>query len=439
MGLATGSDGRVLPTGYYQLALVAAVLATTEVRLRASASLPSVSLLELVVVPTFLCLIAEILCRPRLRARAGVLYARNRAVVWYGGYAAAAAFVGLLRTSNTLQSFHDLFVVLGLYALIGLTIDDLARWRGLLAAAMTGAMINVGLGLSQVAIGGPYVVPLSKNIDAKLDLAGEAAANLPTGLFNHPNGLAMFLLPVVLFLLVAGWAGFGESLRRRPRMAAVLAPTVLVLHMAYAKGVYAWLAVGVGFLVLPRRFDRHRVWLAVVVVIGGIATLTWYSLDAFLEGDLVFGTIVSRIELWLGTLDILGSDTFVAMFGGGGPQLAGQTFGTFEYGNAHNAWLDQGLSYGLPALILYLAAYLTAFRSLAGWIRSEPHATRSLALATFASLTAILGESFFEPANYGTALPAQLFMLFAVAATVPASHRPHVRTDEEVGVAASSR
>ena len=379
----TGSDGRELTGGYYHLTLIAAALATAEIRLRASASLPSVSLLELVVVPALLCLVVELLYRPRLRARVRVLHAQNRAAVWYGGYAAAASIVGLLRTSDTLQSFHDLVVALGLYALVGLTIDDRVRRRGPLAAAMTGAMANVGFGLLQIGASGPYLVPLSQNIDAKLDLAGEAAGNLPTGLFNHPNALAMFLLPVVVFLLVAAATGFGASRRRAPWMAALLLPVLVVLEATYAKGVYAWLAIGVGFLVLPRRLDRYRVWLAVGLVVGGITALTWYSLESFLEGDLVFGTIVSRIELWLGTLDILGSDTFVAAFGGGGSQLARQSLSTFEYSNAHNAWLDQALTYGVPALVLYLGACLAALRSLARCIRCEPHPARALALATF--------------------------------------------------------
>ena len=197
-------------------------------------------------------------------------------------------------------------------------------------------------------------------------------------------------------------------------MAALLALVLVVLERTYAKGAYAWIAMGACFVILPRRFDRHRVWLAVATSIVGIAALTWVSLDAFLEGDPGLGTIVSRIELWIATLDILGSDGFVAVFGGGGAQLSGRTI-TFEYTNAHNAWLDQALTYGVPALLFYLGAYLAAFRSLTRRIRSEPHPARTLAVATFAALVAILGESFFEPTNHGILFQAQLFLLFAVA------------------------
>ena len=419
-GSASGSDGHVLTRGFYQLTLVATFLTTAEIQLRALPGLPGVSMLELVVAPVLLCVIAELLYRPVLRTRARALYRRNRAVVWYAGYAAVASLAGLTRTTDTLKSCHDLFIALALYTLVGLVIDDRARMTRLLAAALAGAMVNVGLAMLQIVFGGPYPVPMSANIESKLDIAGEVATTVPTGLFNHPNALAVCLLPVVLFLLAATGAGLRTSPRRGLVMAALLAPTLLVFEKTYAKGAYAWLGVGGCFLVLPRRFDRHRAWLAMVVSIAGIVALTWFSIDAFIEGDLAFGTIVSRIELWLATVDIVRSDSFVTVFGSGGSQLARHTV-TFEYPNAHNAWLDQALTYGVPALALYLAAYLASFRSLARWIRSAPAGSRYVALATCASLVAILGESFFEPTNHGILFQAQLLLMFAIAAS-PAWH-----------------
>ncbi len=425
----------VLTPGYYQLTLIAAALAgCAELHLRAGAGLPSVSVLELVVAPAFLSLVVEILSRRRLRAQVAALYHRNRALAGYGAYAAVASFVGLVRTTDTVQSFHDLFVALALYALVGLTVDDLGRLRGLLAAALVGVAINVALAVLQVGAGGPYPISLSENIDAKLDLAGELARSLPTGLFNHPNGLAMFLLPVVVFLVVGSWAGFQAAPRRAAWIAAVLVPTLFVLRLTYAKGVYAWLAAGAVFLVLPRWFDRHRVWLAVAAVVGGITALTWLSIDAFLSGELVFATIVSRIELWLATLHILRSDSFVAVFGSGGMQLIRQPLVTFEYTNTHNAWLDQALTYGIPALVFYLGAYLTALRSLARQIRSERPPIRTVALASFASLVGFLGESFFEPTNHSLALQVELFLVLGIAAALPAC-RPYA---ERAGSASSS-
>jgi hypothetical protein len=420
LGAAIGPSGRALPDGYYVLTLVAVALqAGAEIHLRTSRTMPSVSLLELMVVPAFLCLVAEILSRPRLRTHVGALYRQNRALAWYAGYAALAGVAGMVRAPDTLLSFHNLFVGLALYALVALTIDHPARLRGVLAAALVGAMCNVGIAALQIGSGGPYPVPLSENVEAKLDLSGEVARSLTSGLFNHPNGLAMYLMPVVIFLLVIAWGGLGVVPRRRPLMIAFLVPALVILQQTYAKGVYAWLAAGAAFLFLPRRFERYRVGLAVTAVIGGILALTWFSLHAFLEGELVFGTIVSRIELWLATWNIVQSDPFVAVLGSGGPQLVHQPLFTIEYTNAHNAWLDQALTYGVPGLVLYLATYLTALRSLARVIDSAGHPTRAVALATFAALVAILGESFFEPTNHGVVFQSQLLLELAVAAVLP--------------------
>jgi O-antigen ligase len=110
------------------------------------------------------------------------------------------------------------------------------------------------------------------------------------------------------------------------------------------------------------------------------------------------------------------------VLGSGGPQLLSRSVVSFEYPNPHNAWLSQMLTYGAPSLIFYLAAFGSAFRSLAERIRSGPAPTQAVALATMASLMALLGENFFEPADRGTTFQAQLFLLFAVAAraAVPA-------------------
>ena len=96
---------------------------------------------------------------------------------------------------------------------------------------------------------------------------------------------------------------------------------------------------------------------------------------------------------------------------------------SFEYPNPHNAWISQALTYGVPALVFYLAAFGGAFRSLAQRIRSGDGSTRAVALATMASLMALLGENFFEPADRGPVFQAQLFLLFAMAARVPAAAR----------------
>jgi O-antigen ligase len=185
--------------------------------------------------------------------------------------------------------------------------------------------------------------------------------------------------------------------------------------MTYAKGVYAWLAAGMLFLVLPRRLAGWRFWIALVAPLVGITLLVWLAIDAVLRGDLQYGTIISRLELWFSAIDILQSDRFVLVLGSGGPQLLSKAIVSFDYPNPHNAWLSQALTYGAPALVLYLAAFVSAFGSLARQLRWGDGVTTTVGVAAMASLMALLGENFFEPADRGSTYQAQLLLLFAVA------------------------
>jgi hypothetical protein len=412
---AAASERDALPAGFYHLALLAVFVAAFDLRLRPVPGLPSLSLVEMVAVPTLLAAFAEMSLRPWMAVRRS-FYRPNRPLVGYVGYAGLASVVGLVRSDDSLQAFHDLLPAFALYALVVLTVDTHARLRGVLVASFAAAIPGIALAVLQVATGGFYLVPLSENVEAKLDLAGDVAGNAATGLLAHPNGLALYLLPIALFLAVGAWRGFGRERRLSPALAAVGAVTFFVLAMTYAKGVYAWLVAGLLFLALPRRFERRRFWIALLVPVVGIVVLVWISIYAILQGDLQYGTVVSRIQLWLAALDILQTDGFVRVFGGGGPQLISTGTLSFEYPNPHNAWLSQALTYGIPALVLYLAAFGSAFRSLQRQLQSEDGATRAIALATMAALLALLGENFFEPADRGSVYQSQLCLLFALSA-----------------------
>ncbi len=418
LGVGPAAEPSPLTAGFYQLTLLGALLSTVEVRLRVTQGLPSLSVAELVVLPVLLCVLVELSLRPRLTARFAWLYRQNRPLAWYAGYAGMAAVVGLSRSGDGLSAFHDLLCALSLYALIALTIDTHARLLGLLLVNLAGVLLSVGFGLLQITTGGPYVLPRSEIVDGKLDLAGNVAQIVPTGLYAHPNAFVM-LIPVVLFLLVAMARGLGHRRRHAAVLLGVIGAMFVVLGMAYVKGVYAWLLAGVAFLLLPRPFDRLRFCIAVFVPVAGIVALIWISVDSFLEGESVFGTVVFRLALWLTSLEIIASDGFVAVVGSGITQLPNRLFAVFEYPNAHNAWLNQALTYGVPALVLYLAAIVRALRSLSVRVRLDRHPSRTVALAAMASIMAVVGDSFFEPLDRGVMYQAQLFTLLAIAAVLP--------------------
>ena len=59
----------------------------------------------------------------------------------------------------------------------------------------------------------------------------------------------------------------------------------------------------------------------------------------------------------------------VALLGGGSAFMEQQDLVTIQYPNAHNAWINQALTYGLPALGCYLMGFWVALRSLGGSLR----------------------------------------------------------------------
>lgn len=417
--------GDGLTPGFYILTLVLAFISTTEIRVRVAES-PSFTLLELGIYPASACFIAEMLLRPRLVERLRQLYWRNRAIAWYAGYAALATLIGLVRSPDTLKIFKDLFPALVLYVLVYLTADSHGRVLGLLAACLAGALLSVGLGLSQIAFGGPYVAELSMHLEAKQDIAGNAIDQVPTGIFGHPNALGALLLPVAIFLICSTWPGYRSSRRLGLGSLAILTVTLFVLQMSFVKGVYTWLAAAIVFLAIPRWLDRWRFPIAMVTPFVGIIALTWLSIHTFMEGDMMLSTMISRIELWLGAIDIISSDDFVLVFGNGSALMGARDFATMDYGNAHNAWIDQVLNYGLPALGLYLACFFVALRSLGQALVGATIPQRALVLATMSSVMALLGENFFEPVDRGVVFQAQLFILFALASIwrpIPLAHK----------------
>ena len=258
----------------------------------------TVTLQQLIAYPVAACLVVETMLRPRLSAEMLCLYRVNRPMSVRRAWSDRGR-LRCPRLGRGAASIQGLFPALVLYGLIFLTIRTHRRVVCLLLANLAGALVNIGLAMSQIATGGPRPIPLSQNIEAKQDLAGNLVEQAPTGLFNHPNGLAIFLLPVALFLLVAAWPGLKQPRRVRFAMLGLLVVTLFILKMGYVKGVYAWLGAGVAFLALPRRIDPWRLAIAIAMVVIGIVVITWLSIHAFVEGEVIFGTVLTRIELWL--------------------------------------------------------------------------------------------------------------------------------------------
>jgi hypothetical protein len=398
--------------GFYYLCVLLALCVTLPFRVRAGMSVaPS----DLVAFPAAACLVIEAMRSPRVRARLSDLHRVNHVVYWYIGWTLLAAVLGLARSTDVAQNVKDLVPSFVLYTLVGLTIDRPQRLRALVFATATGIACHVGLAAVQGVFGGPYLVATSPGLESKLDLSGEFLTNIPVGLFPHPNALAVFLLPVALVLFALA----RPARRWRWLIVPALLVVLFVLKLAQVKGVYAYLAVGVALTMLPRSWERARMSLGIALPAAAIVGITWYTVMRYLAGDAEYATLITRLELWNHAIEIIRHDTFTQLAGNGYPAFGMTVVGTFEYPNAHNAWLNHVLSFGLPGLALYLGLFVGGMRLAARKLRETEGAMRGAFLACFAAFAAMLGEYFFEPSDRGEVFSSQLMLLLALVAVLP--------------------
>jgi O-antigen ligase len=171
-------------------------------------------------------------------------------------------------------------------------------------------------------------------------------------------------------------------------------------------------------MLLPRFMEKWRLTAAIVLPLVAIVVIMWFTIRAFLGGEATYGTLVTRLELWNRALGTISSDVFTDVIGNGYPAYS-TTVITFDYPNAHNAWLNHVLSFGFIGLALYLGCYVSALRRACRALVTAEHPARLWLLAATSSLAALLGENFFEPTDRGDIYPTQLFLIVCLATIVP--------------------
>lgn len=415
---------------FYYLTILLVLTSTVDYRFfDTSSGIPSVSLTELVSYGLLLLYVLRFVFHCHGTDKPFVEYYRkNRAVIYYFGWAALASIVGLIVRSSTdgLQMFKNLLPSCIVYFFILKYVYNRDRITIVLSCYLFGIFLNLILCSSQVLLNGPRPMRIEDAVVTKMDFSGQTVSRLATGFFNHPNGLAMLLLPaVILVSAVIVYRLFNATVSIY-LMPIMLVLTLLALKYTYSKGVYAWSIIGCVLLLIPRRFDRWRFCIGVTTLLVGISSITFYSLNTVLSGGAKsLSTIVTRIYLWLAALEVIRSDNFVQTFGDGFKAMivASSNIANWEYPNAHNGILNQILFYGIPAFCFYLWVFFVTIWRLSKLqlrVRAD-RPLRGLISFLFASLIALFGEYFFEPANVGVTLQAHFFLLIALATSLNSS------------------
>ena len=194
------------------------------------------------------------------------------------------------------------------------------------------------------------------------------------------------------------------------------AVTLLVLVLAQSRGAIAWFTFGAFMVAGPLRHSRSTA-LKGALVTAVITALVAYGLQTEALIAEVYNTIRARVLLWLTSLDAMAVDPYVLVFGDGmrfvlakSWQIAG-----WEFPDAHNAWLDQVLFFGLPALVFY-------FNIWRCFLVATDTAAASMALAPLPSMVldgirgtvlAYMGLYFFEPVAAAVFPVSQLTFLMS--------------------------
>jgi hypothetical protein len=384
--------------------------------------LPSITIVEALSYLAVVVLFAKLAMEgDELSKRIIAIHRNNRLIALYFIWTGLASLASLVRSSDALRFYKDLVPSLIVYFLVAISVRDLRAFKGVALAFLSGTALNLLLGLSQVVTGGPTIVDLNEGARMKMDLSAEVVSgNLATGFFTHPNGYALFLVPSAI--LIPALLFKSRSLHTHTKVLLLALWLLLFCNLwyTYAKVAFAFTLIGVTLIPVLGILKKRYLATGLAILTASIFGITAFSLWAYPEYGRLFGTMLARYELWKVTFLAIRSDVFVAILGNGFANMTGLSalYASMEYPNAHNAYLNQIIYSGFPALFLYIGMLTIALRRLANKLQSANDWQKTAGLFLFSALIALLGIYFFEPANQGVVEQAQLFVLLALASTI---------------------
>jgi hypothetical protein len=242
--------------------------------------------------------------------------------------------------------------------------------------------------------------------------------------------LALFWAP----LLVLAWGG-GTYLQRAVSGTLCIAVLGLVL-LTQSRG--ALLGMGVALLVMTSL--QHWRWLlfwgaVAVLVIGALYTIGPDIALAviFRRGDILNDPdLVARQAYWKHAIDLIQIYPLTGI--GLGMVKAKQLLGGGSNFHAHNIYLQIGVEMGLPALIVYLAFFVSLlFLLLRQTFDHRDESRRLLALGLLGTLITFMIHGFFEVITYYASwVPLVVWGLFGLMVAVVTRSSPDTSVPEKI-------
>lgn len=336
--------------------------------------------------------------------------------LWIG----CVSFAGLLAAGPySLARFKDFSPSIVVLLAVIFWANDSKSIRAVLAGYALAVLFNVALAILQSHFNWPYINDVGFTALAKMDFdGGVVRTGLAVGMYGHPNGLAMLLVPSVILcsgiLLSATFSARSKWLA----FLFILASIYALIH-TYSKGSLSWAAWGCALLLFQRIVPIRNFWFYFLAMLLTVAGLVAFGL--LKAHDISgLGTMMGRWVHWTATIHVFLAHPQVLLFGNGSDYLLGTSLLyshlSYAYPNSHNAYLNQVLLYGLPALFLWFGGVMSILWSSARKMRGREDSFESAMLpAVIVSSLALMGEYFFEPYVEGVTFQAQLFLLLGLA------------------------
>jgi O-antigen ligase len=219
------------------------------------------------------------------------------------------------------------------------------------------------------------------------------------GWSNNPNQFAFFALTVIVAgsVIASGKEPFEKSSVVLYGIAVALVAGLLTQSDAFAVAVSLVIAAGAGLYWLnilnAPNTSRTAGYLAVVVVpVGVLLGILWAGADLLALALQTGGTIydqsaqgATRLSLWRNGITAIGTSPVFGL----GPGAHSGTFAPFQGFEAHNTFIDWGMSTGIVGVVAYCAILVSIGRR-AVRVRRPAVLLALIAISTFSAFHYVL-------------------------------------------------
>lgn len=281
----------------------------------------------------------------------------NTFLLLLGGYL-LLRFISIYFSPDPARSFRAVYKqdwTLPLLPLMATIELDSRTIRNSLQTLLISATLVGVYGIIQMFLGVEYV--RGKNLAAYGNLF-RATGSYSFYLTFAGNQLMFFVFLLGVFLL--------EKQTKQRRVFQAIMLTILFLSILSTFGRSAWLAIilatGLGTLLVNRRLFGYA--MLGISIIAGVAMLISPDIQERIFSIFDMSKNAARLNLWYTSIEMIKANPFTGL----GPGLFNRFFEMYKvpgvydaYGHSHNDYLNIAVNSGIPALLVWLGAWVSWF------------------------------------------------------------------------------